>query len=484
MELNRQPTESLKQYRYLHWAGIGLTLVIYLSAVLLVRNQLRHQIRQQIVGRDGEILTAMALMEQYNDESGGNWEGQLEEPGNQLDIVFKLSRLKFVVAARLLDANGKFVHAEPLLVTDANLPTSDVAVLKNLKPISHFYPRARLADYFFQDPEPSGQPEATVPLLEVNVPLHRKGQDRLVGVAQFVINGESIRAEFATLDQHLNRQLAVVTLISSGLILLILGLAFRRDRRINSLLSQRTASLLRANQELSLAAKTSAVGAVTAHLIHGLKNPLSGLQTFVTGRGRNHAVAIGDDWELAAATAGRMKNLIDEVVRVVQDEQGATAYEITLSELVELIGVKVQPVAQAAEVHLEIERSAEGIVNNRDGNLVLLILENLLRNAIQATPKSKTVRLNILATGEDLICEVRDEGAGFPDCLKDSLFSPCRSSKEGGSGIGLAISRQLALHLKAELELKSSNAQGCVFALSLPASVWAGPVIAAEAGAD
>ena len=51
------------------------------------------------------------------------------------------------------------------------------------------------------------------------------------------------------------------------------------------------------------------------------------------------------------------------------------------------------------------------------------------------------------------------------------LFAPCKSSKEGGSGIGLAISKQLANHLGANLELKSNSPEGCVFVLRVPKNV-------------
>ena len=46
----------------------------------------------------------------------------------------------------------------------------------------------------------------------------------------------------------------------------------------------RRADLARANEELVFAAKTGAVGAISAHLIHGLKNPLSGLEGYVSDR--------------------------------------------------------------------------------------------------------------------------------------------------------------------------------------------------------
>ena len=108
---------------------------------------------------------------------------------------------------------------------------------------------------------------------------------------------------------------------------------------------------------------------------------------------------------------------------------------------------------------------------NRPANLVALILVNLLQNALQATPRGRSVVLFLSDCAEKLVCEVRDEGPGFPDALADNLFSPCKSTKEGGSGIGLAISKQLANHLGATLELRSHSPTGCVFVLSVPANI-------------
>jgi nitrogen-specific signal transduction histidine kinase len=67
--------------------------------------------------------------------------------------------------------------------------------------------------------------------------------------------------------------------------------------------------------------------------------------------------------------------------------------------------------------------------------------------------------------------EVADEGPGLPPEMQARLFAPCPSHKKGGSGIGLAISQQLANHLGAELELKHSSSKGCAFRLALP---WPG----------
>ncbi len=67
-----------------------------------------------------------------------------------------------------------------------------------------------------------------------------------------------------------------------------------------------------------------------------------------------------------------------------------------------------------------------------------------------------------------MVMEVQDEGTGVPPGIAARLFTPCSSTKQGGSGIGLAISHQLARHLGAELDLKQSSPQGCIFRLVLP----------------
>jgi signal transduction histidine kinase len=119
---------------------------------------------------------------------------------------------------------------------------------------------------------------------------------------------------------------------------------------------------------------------------------------------------------------------------------------------------------------LIISAQTQAVLPNRAANLVALILGNLVQNAVEATPNGKVVRLTLTQSSEQLLAEVRDQGNGFPP--ERNVFAPCQSGKEGGSGIGLAISKQLANHLGAGLELRESSAAGCVFILSLPASLW------------
>jgi signal transduction histidine kinase len=139
-----------------------------------------------------------------------------------------------------------------------------------------------------------------------------------------------------------------------------------------------------------------------------------------------------------------------------------------LQEFSEMLSAKVRPLAKEAGVRFESVRVGDGTLLNREANLLSLVLYNLVQNAIQATPPDKLVTLRISAGGGRIVCEVQDEGPGISEAQRAQLFKPCRSTKEGGSGIGLAISQQLAKCIGAKLELKETAPTGSRFVLTFP----------------
>ncbi|HKI70489.1 MAG TPA: sensor histidine kinase, partial [Verrucomicrobiae bacterium] len=238
--------------------------------------------------------------------------------------------------------------------------------------------------------------------------------------------------------------------------------------QLNRQLTQRNERLSRANEELALAARASALGSVSAHLMHGLKNPLASLSEFVRHRVSASSESAEDEWQDALTAARRMQSLVDQTLEVISDACGAPAYELTVNELVADVQKRVQPLARKCNVNLEVKVEPMDRLSSHIANLVGLILVNLLENGIQATPEGKSVKLFARREPGQLQFEVRDQGLGFPEHLHKNLFVPCKSTREGGSGIGLAISRQLAEHLNANLKLAETTAKGCTFVLSLP----------------
>ena len=446
-------------------AGVGLALTVLALAIAISLLHLRRLVFNQIANRDGEALDAVAAVQFANDKANDDTVTSLDDPSEQIQLALKISdRLHNVLGVRLFSANGAFLTAFPPYITDASLPEADLTRLRNLHPVSHFVPQAQLGE---QDVLAETN-SAPVPLLMVNIPLREGGAERLSGIAQFLVHGAKIKQEYAQLDRNLVTQGALAFSASGLIVTSGLWIAFRRVQRANVLLADRTANLLQANRELALAAKTSAIGSVTSHLIHGLKNPLSGLRSFVQGQAQGQDPAQTTDWQLAIASTQRMQLLIDRVVRVLQEQQTSVEYEITLPELLEIITAKLRPIAEHAGVEFSSEITGGGSVSNREADLVMLILENLLQNAVDATPSGKRVQLRLTESEDGFSMQVEDQGPGLTQQAAQGLFMPCTSSKKGGSGIGLTISRQLAVHMGATLELKRNTPAGSCFELVLP----------------
>lgn len=442
---------------------IVLTIFVYGGAIALLGFQLRNRIRQDIISQDSEVLYAANLMRQNGSEAEDGSPPPTDDPRDQLQSILETTRLRGVVfAVRLFDRNGEFLAAFPKKVLAARLAPEDVGSLRGLQTRSHFRREAKLSEIF-----PEGTATA-IPLLEAIIPLRKPGEGSFYGAAQFLMDGEKVAGEFGALDQNLKSHFAVLMGVGGLLIGGGLGWAFRRLHRANALLAERTANLLRANHELTMAAKTSALGAVTAHLIHGLKNPLFGLQNFVSSRAAGPAEGGEGDWQAAVGTARKMQEMINDVVRILNEEDGVMEYEVTIEELGQIIAGKLAPLLQGTEIKLEIKTLAHAALANREANLVLLILQNLVQNSIQALKTKGRIELVFNRKPGGVECRLSDNGTGLPEHVLESLFAPCRSSKAGGSGIGLAISKQLAHHLGAELRLEKSSPEGAVFSLMLP----------------
>ena len=154
----------------------------------------------------------------------------------------------------------------------------------------------------------------------------------------------------------------------------------------------------------------------------------------------------------------------------MRDEQSGVKFEVTSSEIVELAFSKVRSAAGAREVRLASTIRTDGTISGRRANLLVLVLRNLLQNAVEAVSPGGVVQLTA-GTAVDGRMEfvVEDNGAGLPEEIRRRIFQPCTSTKRGGSGLGLAIGRGFleASHGTVEASNRTDRG-GAVFTIRLP----------------
>jgi len=127
----------------------------------------------------------------------------------------------------------------------------------------------------------------------------------------------------------------------------------------------------------------------------------------------------------------------------------------------------VGPQAEAHGVSVHLEKSNEGHGLVRDVGAVLQILTNLLLNAIAFTPRGRSVQVGLHDDGPFCIFSVKDEGPGIEPSRVADLFSGTTSTREGGAGLGLRHSAELARSHGGILE-HVAGGPGATFELSWP----------------
>lgn len=450
---------------------LTLTAVMFAVMVAAVTWLLRDGLRDQILRREGDLLAGVTSMQLALEAEKPSALGvDVRLPGDFLIAALQTSRLRGVLGVRVLDLNRNFAGALPFEWSESVPPEAVWQQVLSGQSIARLHPRGSAASIGVTSlllAQPQDDP--TAPLVEVWAPLRLPGRSIAEGAAQFWMDGRQVAAEFAALDRRLLTQAMVAWAAGTLVTLAALTWAFGRLAAANRELRARTEDLQRANRELVFAAKTSALGTVTAHLLHALKNPIAGLEIFVASRAEPGA-GEGRGEELAAATelTRRLRMMVNDVVGVLRDEHSGMAFELSADEIVELALSKVRPVASERGIRLEAQVGTAAALGGRRAHLAVLVLQNLLQNAVEASAPGADVSIRGAANGDGSVeFTVTDAGAGLPSTVRARLFEPCASTKPGGSGLGLALSGQLARQAGGRLELVRSDNQGTCFRLVL-----------------
>ena len=458
------PDASPNKGRFAPTAVVALTVVMFGVVVAAVTLQLRAGVHTQLLRDEADKLAGVVSMQLDNVVEDLQRSGIALEsaPGTVFVAVLKTSKFPGVAGVTVFDSQQRASGAFGILFPES--PAADEwSQLRTGRSIAHFHARGAGEEKMLLLPVTS-----TGPMIEAWVPLRPSGSGAFIGAAQFWVVGKKFSAEMGEHDQRLWAQAAIAWLVGSIVIVVGLSWAFRRLGAANTALRARTEDLQRANRELVLAAKTSALGAVTAHLMHELKNPLAGLEVIVAGQAEGERAQAGGELAAASELTRRLRTMVNDVVGVLRDEQTGAEFELTAADIIEIALGKVRPDANARGVKIETGPAPDAAVAGRRANLATLVLRNLLQNAIEATPAGGTVGVSAgMAADGGVELVVQDGGGGLPDPVRQRLFQPVSSTKVGGSGLGLALSYQLAQQAGGRLELVESGARGTSFRLVL-----------------
>ncbi|OYP39129.1 two-component system sensor histidine kinase NtrB [Rhodopirellula sp. MGV] len=213
------------------------------------------------------------------------------------------------------------------------------------------------------------------------------------------------------------------------------------------------------------------LGSLAAGLQHEIKNPLAALSLHV----QLLAEALEDegDEETVQESLEVLRTEVRRVTYVLESfrEYASVAelhrIQINLIDLIDKLVRLTAPQAAAKGIQLVTPINRTGLRVSLDADRMEQVLLNLLLNAFTAMPEGGKVTLETEDLSDWVAIRVMDEGCGIPKDLQDKVFDPYFTTRNDGTGMGLAISEKIVRQHGGRLELETGVA-GTTFSVLLP----------------
>ena len=264
------------------------------------------------------------------------------------------------------------------------------------------------------------------------------------------------------------RSLIARTLVGAGVTLLLLGGAFAYVLR----LVQRTRRL---ETEAQMSERRAHVATLAREMAHEIRNPLNAmsinlemLEEELGGKTAGNPDEVKNFLRSIKGEIRRLKDLTENFLSYARPPQ-LNMDAKDLNRFLEEICVFVQPEAEARRIQLV--RDLDPMLPSVDFDSAQLrqAVLNILSNAQQVVPEGGTIRVRsrMEPKGEVRI-SIQDTGPGMSQEVRENIFQPFYSHREGGTGLGLPIARRAVEAHGGRIEVDSELGLGSTFHIILP----------------
>ena len=230
--------------------------------------------------------------------------------------------------------------------------------------------------------------------------------------------------------------------------------------------------LRRSEAVLERANRLSSLGTLAAGIAHEIRNPLVAVKTFLDllPERLDDKEFLESFRKLSLSEIKRVTNLVADLLSLGKTTT-AGRQAVELRATLEPVARLMESTAQKRQVQL-VESFAPDLPTVwADPDQLKQILLNLLLNAIEVSPENARVHLLVRPGGVEgapVVLEVRDHGPGIrPEQLED-IFLPFFTTKDTGTGLGLALVHQMVVEHGGEITVDSELGEGTTFRVTIP----------------
>lgn len=217
--------------------------------------------------------------------------------------------------------------------------------------------------------------------------------------------------------------------------------------------------------------RTRALEGIAARLAHEVKNPLAAIKGLSTHVARNATDdKVKERLTIVAAEAERLQEIVEGFLSFSRGLDELSIGPTKPFDIARELSLLLETRAADAGVILEVRGSRE-LSLNADGKKLRQALLNLVLNAMQASSRGTTVTLEVAKSCSDgaAVVRIMDRGAGMGPEIIERIRKPYYTTKEGGSGLGIAVARGIIEQHGGSLRFESTSGRGTTATVLLPA---------------
>jgi signal transduction histidine kinase len=247
-------------------------------------------------------------------------------------------------------------------------------------------------------------------------------------------------------------------------------------RRKQVELAHSLSDLEKAEARLVEESKLAAVGRFSSAIAHEIRNPVAMISSALATAANQKADPQQslEMYGIATREAARLERLTTDFLKYAHPRSPS----MVLNDVADSVGYIADICRPRAAQHkIEIRCDCpHGLMAEIDGGQLQQAILNLVMNAIDASLPGGTVSLRGLRRNSQILVEIENGNGPIPASTVACIFEPFFTTKPGGTGLGMAIARNIVIAHGGDIVLAKNDAQQIRFVLSIPAS---GPTEAA-----
>lgn len=214
--------------------------------------------------------------------------------------------------------------------------------------------------------------------------------------------------------------------------------------------------------QMELRNRLSSLGEMAAGMAHELRNPMGVIAGYAKLLSKKSASPQPHIVDSITKEIAVMERIISDFLSFARPTE-LNPVSVDLSEIVkECIANIIQGSSIKVFLHTEATPRIQG-----DGILLRQAFTNLIRNAAEAMQQGGKLRIDFSPKSTFMEISIADTGYEIPVNIRDRIFLPFYTTKEGGTGIGLAIVHKIIMLHHGSITVESSKA-GSTFIIKLP----------------